>query len=101
MTAWAKRHDPGERLCFTPYQEAPDPPVDPTLRAACSQAVHIITPEGRILRAGRAVLVALDVLGWHALARILSRRPLIWLVEWGYRLVAGHRGFFGRFLFRS
>ncbi len=68
------------------------------LAASCERAVHIILPDGEIVSAGRASLYALDQVGWHALAAVLRRRPLVWLVEAGYRLVARHRGLLSRVL---
>jgi hypothetical protein len=69
------------------------------LAARCARAVHVITPEGDVLSAGRASLYVLDRIGWHAFARVWSRRPLVWLVELGYRVVARHRGLISRALF--
>ena len=66
------------------------------LAARCERAVHIILPDGEILSAGRASLYVLDQVGWHALTAVLSRRPLVWLVEAGYRLVARHRRLLSR-----
>jgi hypothetical protein len=40
-------------------------------------------------------------IGWPRAARVASRRPLIWLVEAGYWVVARNRPFFARFLFRG
>ena len=54
-----------------------------------------------MLRAGRAALCALEQVGWRRTTAILSRPPLIWAVEIGYRLVADNRPLFGRFLFRE
>ena len=70
------------------------------LAARCERAVHVILPDGEILSAGRASLYVLDQVGWHALAAVLRRRPLVWLVEAGYRLVARHRGLLSRALAR-
>lgn len=70
------------------------------LAARCARAVHVITPEGAILRAGRASMYVLGQIGWPRMAAVASRRPLVWLVEAGYWLVARHRPFFGRVLFR-
>ena len=75
--------------------------MTPRLRRACARAVHVITPEGRVLRAGRAVLCTLEQVGWRRTAAILSTPPLIWAVEIGYRVVADIRSFFSRFLFRD
>ncbi len=70
------------------------------LAARCARAVHVITPGGVVLGAGRAVLYVLERVGWPTLAPVLLRPPLIWLVEAGYWLVARHRGFFSHILFR-
>ena len=71
------------------------------LATACARAVHVITPDGRILRAGRASLFVLDAVGWRRLAGILGRRPFVWGVEIGYWIVARNRGLFSRVFFRG
>lgn len=71
--------------------------MTPELRDACARAVHVITPEGEMLRAGRATLDVLERLGYRRLVWPLKRRPLLWLVELGYRWVARHRGWIGKF----
>jgi hypothetical protein len=70
------------------------------LAARCARAVHVITPEGSVLRAGRATLYVLDRIGWHAVARAASLPPFVWMVELGYWLVARTRGLASRVLFR-
>ena len=76
--------------------------MTPDLRARSERAVQVLTSDGRHLEAGRASLFVLEEIGWHpALTRLAARRPLVWLVEFGYRLVAQNRGFFARFLFRG
>ena len=70
------------------------------LAARCARAVHVITPHGRVLRAGRATLYVLDRIGWRAAARVAARPPFVWMVELGYWLVARHRGLIARVLFR-
>jgi predicted DCC family thiol-disulfide oxidoreductase YuxK len=70
------------------------------LYRACRQAVHVITAEGRILRAGRASMFVLEEIGFPPwLIRPLTWPPLVWFTELGYRLVANNRGFFSKFLF--
>jgi len=96
--SWAVRHDRAGILRPMPYQRAPSPPMTPRLRRACSRAVHVVTPEGRILRAGRAALYIIGACGWPLAAQVLSVPPLVWLVEIGYRIVANNRPLFGRFL---
>jgi hypothetical protein len=70
------------------------------LASRCARAVHVITSEGQVLRAGRASLYVLDAIGWKLTASLLSRRPLIWLVEGGYWLVARNRGLLQHLPFR-
>jgi predicted DCC family thiol-disulfide oxidoreductase YuxK len=96
--SWAVRHDRAGILRPMPYQRAPSPPMTPRLRRACARAVHVVTPDGRILRAGRAALYIIGACGWPLAAQVLSVRPLVWLVEIGYRIVANNRPFFGRLL---
>lgn len=73
--------------------------MTPALYQACHHAVHVVTADGTVLRAGRATLFILQHIGWFRLARLLQLPPYIWLVEIGYRIVADHRPFFARFLF--
>ena len=68
------------------------------LTAACARAMHVVTPEGQVLRAGRASLYILGQLGWRRTATALSRRPLVWAVEVGYGLVARGRSLISRLL---
>jgi predicted DCC family thiol-disulfide oxidoreductase YuxK len=75
--------------------------MTPELRQACARAVHLLTPEGRMLRAGRACLWVLERIGYPVLARVLALPPLVWVVEVGYWLVARNRGLASRVLFRS
>jgi hypothetical protein len=75
--------------------------MTPALYAACVRAVHVVTADGRVLRAGYACLFIIDQIGYHRFARLLSRRPLLWATELGYWLVAHNRAFFGRLLFRG
>ena len=68
------------------------------LAARCARAVHVLRPDGTVLAAGRACLFVLGELGWPRLARTLARRPLVWLVEASYWLVARNRRGLGRAL---
>jgi len=72
------------------------------LYQACGQAVHVLAADGRVLSAGRAVLFILVGIGYpNWLIWPLTSPPLSWVVELGYRLIARHRPFFSRFLFRN
>lgn len=85
---WVRRHDRRERFELVPYQDAA---IAEDLRLECEGAVHVVTPSGRALRAGRAVLFILYGLGYRRTARAFARAPLLWGVELGYRLVASNR----------
>ncbi|MFN3650512.1 MAG: thiol-disulfide oxidoreductase DCC family protein [Armatimonadota bacterium] len=98
---WLERRDRAQQFHTLPYQSAPSPPMTPELERACERAVHVITPEGRLLRAGRASLYLLQHVGWGPLAALLCWPPFIWVVEAVYWLVARNRGFVSRFLFRG
>ena len=90
----------GHAFRAIPYQQAPSPPMTPELRLACARAVHVLTPEGNALRAGRACLWVLQRIGYPVLARVLALPPLVWVVELGYWLVARNRRLASRVLFR-
>ncbi len=75
--------------------------MTPELRERCERAIHVITADGVILRAGRASLFILERCGFRWTGRILRLWPLVWLAELGYWIVARNRRFFGRFMFRE
>lgn len=88
---WVRRRDLERRFDTVAFQRAAAPPMTPELRDACRRAVHVITADGRILRAGRASLFVLREIGHPWIARLFSLPPLIWAVELGYWLVARNR----------
>jgi predicted DCC family thiol-disulfide oxidoreductase YuxK len=74
--------------------------MTPSLYLACQRAVHVITVDGRIIRAGRAVLFVLEEVGYPRwLVRPFTWPPLVWFTELGYWNVAQNRSFFAKFLF--
>ena len=93
LAGWVEERDHGRKLRVVPYQDAPSPPMTPGLREACGEALHAITPAGRVLRGGDAAIFTLHALGWRALARVLwlRLRPLRDVVGWGYGIVARNR----------
>lgn len=97
---WAERRDQGHAFRAVPYQQAPSPPMTPELRIACARAVHLLTSEGTVLRAGRACLWVLERTGHPLASRLLALPPLVWAVELGYWLVARNRRLASRLLFR-
>ena len=98
-TEWIRRADLGHCFQTCPYQECPSPPMTPALEAACERAVHVLTADGRTLRAGRAALFVLERCGYALPARLLALPPFVWCVEIGYWIVARNRNFFSHFLF--
>src|SRR5262245_5169516 len=99
--AWVKRRDEGHVIRAVPYQQAPRPPMTDELARRCARAVHVLTPSGTLLSAGRASLCVLSLSGHLRLARVLATPPLVWCVELGYWIVARNRRVFSRFLFRE
>ncbi|MXY36544.1 MAG: DUF393 domain-containing protein [Dehalococcoidia bacterium] len=91
LAAWVEERDQGRKLRVVPYQEAPSPPMTPELRAACAEALHAVTPRGRVLRGGDATIFTLGAIGWRVPARVLWLRPLRDLVGFGYGIVARNR----------
>jgi hypothetical protein len=76
--------------------------MTPRLRKQSERAIQIITRQGNQRSAGRAVLFALQEIGWHPwLTRQGQRPPFIWLIELAYWIVARNRPFFSRLLLRS
>ena len=71
------------------------------LRVACGRAVHVRTRDGVWLRGGRACLFVLERVGYPRFAKITSRAPFVWAIEFAYRLVAGNRMFFSRLTRRA
>ncbi len=98
---WCQRKDAAGRLELIPYQAAPSPPMTEALRAACADALHVIARDGRLLRAGRAMLFVFGELGHPRLARFLARRPMVWGVEIFYWTVARNRRLLSRLVFRG
>jgi predicted DCC family thiol-disulfide oxidoreductase YuxK len=89
----------GERIAFEPYQSArnrfPDVPEE-----SFQHAVHLWEPGGRISRGAEAVFRALERGGVRPWWRVAYDRipGFAALAEWGYSVVAGHRGTVARWL---
>ncbi len=91
-------------MVLVAFQEAPSPPMTPELREACRKAMHVLTADGELLRAGRAALFVFErtTAPWRLLARIARVFPPVrWGVELGYLTVANNRPFFARLLLRG
>lgn len=99
---WLLRQDRAHRFRAAPYQDLPSPPMTPALRKQAERAVQVLTPQGRQISGGRAVLFVLEQANWHPwLMRLAGRWPLVWGVEAGYWVVARNRQFFSRIMFRN
>jgi predicted DCC family thiol-disulfide oxidoreductase YuxK len=76
--------------------------MNPALYEACRRAAHVVTVDGQVLRAGRAVMFVLLEVGYPAwLIWPLTWPPLVWFTELGYWLIANNRMFFSKFLFKK
>ena len=99
--AWVRWLDVEARFRVVPYQEAPSPPMTPALRAACPRALHVVTREGQVLRAGRASVFLIGELGLRRTSKLLGLPPFLMWVEVGYWFVARNRRLAGRLLRRG
>lgn len=97
---WLLARDRDGRLEAVPYQMAPAPPMTPELRQACARAVHLVEPDGRVWSAGRAVLRALEIVGYRVWPRVLRWPPFIWFIELGYWVVARNRRQASKIMFK-
>jgi predicted DCC family thiol-disulfide oxidoreductase YuxK len=103
--AYLMRRDQRHRFAAMPYQNAPDSLLSPRVRAACAHSVHLKRRDGRLLKAGRAVLFALEKTAASrleaALWRLLRQMPFIFPIEIGYAYVASHRLLISKYFFRA
>jgi predicted DCC family thiol-disulfide oxidoreductase YuxK len=85
----------GERVDYAPYQEAAArfPQIPPE---RFKSAVQLIESDGRVSQAAEAVFRSLSYRPGQGWLLWLYQRvaPFAALSEWGYRLVARHRGRF-------
>jgi len=76
--------------------------MTPQLYRASQRAIHVITADGQMIRAGRAAMFVLEQIGYPRwLVRPFTWPPLVWFTELGYWLVANNRPFFSKFLFTN
>ena len=93
--AWLADRDTRHILTIIPYQEAPAPPMTPSLRVQASRQVQVMTPFGYHYSGAEAILFALQSVGWHAgIMRLARHRPFLWGAEAAYWVVARNRGRF-------
>ena len=100
VTAWVRRRDKERKFNTIPFQKCPSPPMTPELYQACIRSVHVITSDGKTLKAGQAAMYILEEIGYPRwLVRPFTWPPLVWFTELGYRIVERNRPFFSKFLF--
>lgn len=99
MVAWCARRDTRRQMDFVPSQMGPADLMTPALVKATEQSVHVVTTDGTILKAGRAVLYIFGKLGWRRFERFFSWGPILAIVEFFYGIVARHRIAFSKVLF--
>ncbi len=98
---WLMGHLDRSMYRATPFQRAPRPPMTDDIYAACSDAVHIVLPDGTVRRGGDACRYLLEESNLRWLGLSMYVPPISWLLEPGYRTVARNRMFFSKVLFRA
>src|SRR5947209_20016423 len=73
---WIKRQDRHDRLFPVPCQVAPRPPMTEALARRCAHAIHVLTPEGAVLSAGRASVYRMGAGGCRRSSAVVRVRPL-------------------------
>lgn len=86
---WVLRRDRRGLFLPVPYQNLPPEAQKQISVQALDRAIHVVTPEGQVLRGGKAVLFIGEKLGYYpALLRWWRRSPLVWAAELAYWIVA-------------
>ncbi len=88
-----RRWDRAERIrCLPAGDRATDPALPPIPDAALREAMHLVTPDGRILPGGRALPELIRYLPGGPVLRPLLRLPGVpWITDRVYRWVARRR----------
>lgn len=96
------RRLPADGWQIVPQQRCPSPPMTPELRALAPWGVIVVTPDGRVRHAAKAVI--------YLWAQNPLTRPLAWLLgnplvlpltQIGYRFVARNRHHISRIFFKN
>jgi len=99
-TSWFRKLDKQQQFTIIPAQICPSPPMTPELEQEAMRSMIVVTDDGREIIGGRAVMFVLEQCGWFTpVTRLLGRRPFVWAVNAGYRIVANNRQFFSRVFF--
>ena len=73
--------------------------MTPELALECQKAIYIVQSDGRMTRAGRAILYLFATIGYRRMARLLGYVPFVWGVEVVYWLIARNRYVASRLFF--
>ena len=92
--------DTKQILSTVPYQDVQSPPMTPHFRKLAPKTLLVFSPGGQVYSHARAVLFVYKKLGYHFVTPFWYA-PLRWPIELGYRILAGNRIFFSKFLFRE
>ena len=86
-------------LDFQPNFAIPSPPMTPEIAERSNREIIFLTRDGRVVGGAKAVFTILSRLGWGWLGTLLAVPPLVWPMEFGYRIVARNRGWISRRFF--
>lgn len=95
---WLAAHDKRGALDYRPYQSVE---LAPSLKEACSQAMHVIKTDGTVIRGGRAMMFCGLFTPFSGWARIGLWPIFLPFIEIGYKFVANHRTLISKFFFRN
>lgn len=95
----ALRFDGYSRLQPIPLQTPSVLEARGIARAEAEKALHVITPEGQVVRAGWALWAVVRELPWWRATRVLWRVPgFASFADWAYFRVANNRDLLARYL---
>lgn len=91
--SWALKHQADNKLELISCQSAERQHRFPHIRLEdCEQAIHVITPEGKIFIGGDAVPYFFEAIhGWQWVAFLFKIPCVLWLARPTYRWIATHR----------
>ena len=95
---WLASQDRRGALEFKPYQSVA---LAPSLKEACSHAVHVIKSDGEVIRAGRAMMFCGLFTRFSGWARIAMWPLFLPFIEVGYAFVARNRNLVSKLFFKT
>ncbi len=95
---WLAANDRRGALEFKPYQSVE---LAPSIKEACTKAVHVIKTDGQIIKAGEAMMFCGTFTRFSCWARIALWPIFLPFIEVGYKFVAHNRNLVSKLFFRS